>query len=136
MTQQFPKRERLKSLTQIQACFSHGIILRSGCIKAHWQIALVEDQETSGASRLKAGFSVPKKKIRRAVHRNQLRRKIKEVFRLNKASLYPLLPENKQLHIFFIYTERNARSFTSIEKDLKTVLNQLEKQLADIKQQE
>ena len=131
MTQHFPKRERLKSLKQIQACFSHGKIVRSGCIKAHWRIEIAEDQETSGASLLKAGFSVPKKKFKRAVHRNQVRRKIKEAFRLNKSPLYPYLPLNKQLHIFFIFTKQDALPFNIIEKDLKTVLNQLINHLAD-----
>ena len=52
-----------------------------------------------------AGFSVPKKKFRSSVHRHRIRRLMVEAWRLHKHVLYPLIPVDKQLHLFLIFTD-------------------------------
>jgi ribonuclease P protein component len=54
---------------------------------------------------VQAGFSVPKKKFRSSVQRHRIRRLMVEAWRLNKHTLYDALPADKQLHLFFIFTD-------------------------------
>ena len=53
-----------------------------------------------------AGFSVPKKKFSSSVHRHRVRRLMAEAWRLNKHTLYASVPADKQLHLFFIFTDK------------------------------
>ncbi len=54
---------------------------------------------------MQTGFSVPKKKFRSSVHRHRIRRLMVEAWRLNKHGLYETIPPDKQIHLFFIFTD-------------------------------
>ena len=59
----------------------------------------------ANASPVMVGFSVPKKKFSSSVHRHRIRRLMAEAWRLNKQTLYTTIPADKQLHLFFIFTD-------------------------------
>ena len=82
-----------------------------------------EESHTDGSG-LKVGFSVPKKNFKRAVHRNLLKRRMKEAFRLNK-DLIPV--SGKSFSVFLIFTASEIISFQIIEKAVKNCLQQLKK---------
>ncbi len=127
MQQNFPKEERLKSLKKIQRVISEGKVVRFGTVKICW-LVISTDQETSKSvsPQIKAGFSVPKKKIKRAVKRNQIRRKLKEIFRLNKSPFYSLIPPGQQLILFFIYQNNENLPYKKIETDILSALKRIQ----------
>lgn len=57
-------------------------------------------------SPVRVGFSVPKKKFRKAVERNRVKRLLREAWRLNKHMLYAVIPPETHLHIFLIFTDK------------------------------
>ncbi len=54
---------------------------------------------------MQVGFSVPKKKFRSSVQRHRIRRLMAEAWRLHKHLLYAHIPEDRQLHLFLIFTD-------------------------------
>ena len=127
MQQNFPKEERLKSLIKIQKVIREGKVVRFGTIKICWMLITAEQEYSkSSIPQIKAGFSVPKKKIKRAVERNQVRRKIKEIFRLNKAPFYSIIPKGQQLILFFIYQNNEILPYKKIKTDLLPAIKRIQ----------
>jgi ribonuclease P protein component len=76
-------------------------------------------------------ISVPKKRIKRAVKRNRIKRLIKESYRLNKKELIPFLPERgKYLLIAFIFISDNECTYAEMENAMKKSLDLLKKKLS------
>lgn len=67
------------------------------------------------ASPVMTGFSIPKKKFRHSVDRHRIRRLIFEAWRLSKHQLYEQVPEDRQLHLFFVYTDKEMPEYSTIE---------------------
>jgi ribonuclease P protein component len=61
------------------------------------------------------GVSVPKKRTALAVNRNRVKRLVHEAWRLNKHHLYPIIPADTQLHLFFVFTGTPNPDFKTIE---------------------
>ena len=68
-------------------------------------------------------ITVPKRVFKRAVDRNQIRRRVREAYRLNKLVLtrHEVVPAN----IAFLYTAKQIISFEEIEKGMKLALKKL-----------
>ena len=71
-------------------------------------------------SNLKILISVSKRLFKRAVDRNLLKRRIKEVFRLNKGKF--VVPNEKLTLINFIYNCRFIVDYKGIENDIVTFI--------------
>ena len=64
-------------------------------------------------------ISVPKRKFKRAVKRNRVKRLVREAYRLNKHGLITLLNrQNKRMDIAFLYLKDELPEFTEIEKSV------------------
>ena len=77
-------------------------------------------------------ITVPKKKRRRAVDRVLMRRRIREAYRLNRASLRQIVENNpsvRSLEIAFIYIHDENLSYAYIERKMKILLGKLETKL-------
>ncbi|MCE7068706.1 MULTISPECIES: ribonuclease P protein component [Dyadobacter] len=72
-------------------------------------------------------FSVSKKSFKRAVDRNLIRRRCREAYRLNKASLLALSTESRPSYIAFLYLAKEITSYDVIETAMKQSLKRLEK---------
>lgn len=72
--------------------------------------------------------SVSKKRFKRAVKRNFIKRRVKECFRLNKSKL--TLGENvKHLSIAFLYLSSDLKSFEQLFPKMEEVIEQLNSKL-------
>jgi ribonuclease P protein component len=71
-------------------------------------------------------MGVPKKRFKRAVKRNRLKRLMREAYRLNKQLLVEKLTENgKQIHIAFNYVSDEELDFATIEMKMKIALSRI-----------
>jgi ribonuclease P protein component len=74
-----------------------------------------------------AMFVVPKRNHKKAHDRNKLKRRMREVYRLNKSTLYEKLRlKNKKLLMAFIYTGRTQEGYAVIETSLLKLLNKIQ----------
>lgn len=118
------KNERLCSKKMIELLFQSGSSLMA--FPFRFQYILVDSQEEYPVNVL---FSIPKKRFKRAVKRNLIRRRTKEAFRLNKQMLYDAIPEGKLLICAFIYVDNTIQPFDIIHKSvLKTFERYISKQ--------
>lgn len=116
------KEERLRSKILIERLFQGGS--KSFSIFPLRVVYLpVEKDRIPSAAVL---ISVPKKRFKRAVHRNRIKRLIRECYRTHKQELLQLL-ENKEegIIISFIYLSADMPSYECIERKMKTALNRL-----------
>lgn len=75
---------------------------------------------------LQALFTVPKRRVKQAVKRNLLKRRMREAYRLNKSLLLPVLSRNDlQLAVAFIYIADDEAGFDSIQQAMVKALNRL-----------
>lgn len=122
----FSKKEKLKSRKVIQQLFKtrqsiHVFPLRLIWGKIDPPLSLFQAQ---------FAVSVPKKSFPKAVHRNRIKRIIREAYRLNKATLYDLLePNPSQLGLMFLYSGKKEPTFLEVEKTLKRIFILLSKKV-------
>lgn len=78
-------------------------------------------------------ISVPKKKFKRAVDRNLLKRRIREIYRLNKSKdLYPFLNQRSEKIILGInYIGKEIADYSSLEKKFINTLQRLMKNISE-----
>ncbi len=75
-------------------------------------------------------ISVSKKKFKRAVKRNRIKRLTREVYRLNKIDFYQQIPENKTIDILFIYLDYQLPEYHKIEKAIQSAMQKIQNQLS------
>ena len=113
----FSKIERLCSKKAIDVLFSKGKSINQFPIKL-----IYIESEFEGEFPIRTMFVVPKKKHKRANKRNLLKRRMREVYRLQKHTLYSKL-ENKKYDIMYIMLSNELIEYAEIEKKI-TSLNE------------
>jgi ribonuclease P protein component len=122
---EFPKKQKLCSETVINEMFSSGKSFTTSAIRLVWKEDNNEDEVA-----VKSIIVVPKKKIRLAVKRNIIRRRMKEVYRLHKIELENMLKGKKlKLSIAMIYQKENILPYKTIEEEIKLILERLSNEI-------
>ena len=71
-------------------------------------------------------ISIPKKKFKRAVKRNLLKRQVREAYRVRKYDLLePLEAKNKSMLIAFLYLDKEIHPHTTMEKAMNKAIKVL-----------
>ena len=117
----FKKEERLCSRKEIDAIIKTG--KRNTKLGIH--LYFTEYKEAREPA-IKVLFAVPKKRFKKAVDRNLLKRRMREAYRLNKAKLVENSESgNKYLNLMFIYNISEIESFVEIENKIVLLLKGL-----------
>ncbi|WP_421939140.1 ribonuclease P protein component [Pedobacter sp.] len=111
----FRKEERLCSRKHLDLLFKNG----SSFLLYPLRISYLFIDEPAEV-KAQVVINVPKKRYKRAVDRNLLKRRIREAYRLNKQeSLYLQLPEHKGMLLLSIqFVGKDKYAFPFIEKKL------------------
>jgi len=111
----FPKKERLKSKVLFEKLFDEGASLTVFPVKLFYlQTELFDDVP------FKVAVSAPKRKFKKAVQRNKIKRLLREAYRLNKALIFNKTKGNYAFLI--LYLGSTMPSFNELDSALKGVL--------------
>lgn len=116
----FSKAEKLTGKKKIEELFRNGSSL-------FFKPFLLKALEVEGQPDFRILISVPKKRIRRAVDRNLIKRRIREVYRLNKHHLYE--EPKSSYHVAIVYQSDEILSYDQIEKNLINLLTRFKKRI-------
>jgi len=120
-TNSFPKAEHLCGEKRIARLYTQGEAFMAFPFRVVFRIEQKKDLATASVM-----VSVPKKRFKRAVKRNRLKRLLREAYRLNKHALIDLLDEKKlQVHVAFNYVSDEELDFVTVEKKMKIALQKL-----------
>jgi ribonuclease P protein component len=125
MNSQLHKNERLHSKKLIKELFDKGSSFFLYPFKVMVMEINFDIPETNQVL-----FSVSKKKLKKAVDRNLIKRRMRESYRLNKQILSDL--DKANIIIGLIYVSSEIATFQVIEKKIKKILTTIkEKPLSD-----
>jgi len=105
----FKKSEKLKNQKEIALLFENGRSFIVYPVRITW---LMNDGD--GSSLIKAAFGVSRKYFRNAVDRNSIKRKMREIYRLNKSILYSSAG-NHNLSVMLYYVGVKKLPYSTIE---------------------
>lgn len=118
------KYEKLRSRTAINELFTKGGSVYAYPLRAVYRFVEPSNNQMTGQFLI----TIPKKKIRHAVDRVLLRRRVREAYRLNRSFLYPALAEHKvSVEIAFIYLSNDKKDYFSLEAKLQEILTKIGK---------
>lgn len=115
----FKKEERLTSKKVIDKLFSEGDSFLSFPLKI-----VYFKTELPTKYPVQAAFSVGKRNFKLAVHRNLIKRKIRESYRVRKHELYTSL-EDKQLAVFFVFIGKEIPKYEVVEVAMQRGIKKL-----------
>ena len=117
----FSKEEKLKSRKMIGEIFEKGHVVKAYPIRIQFLFHDMED-----LAPCQVGVSVPKRKFKRAVDRNRIKRQLREVYRLNKSNFVDQLEKKeKKIAMMIIFTASKACDYHDIEKAVKASLSKI-----------
>ncbi len=118
----FSKSERLCSRKAIEALFAGNA--KSFSAFPLRVVFLPLDQ--AGEVPASVMISVSKKRFKRAVKRNRVKRQVREAYRKNKHELWQILTAKQQgLHIAFIYQDKELHPSAEIESKVSYLLRRI-----------
>lgn len=115
MSENFPVEERLKSKKLIEKIFLEGTNLSKYPLKVFYTELPAENNLI-----MQAGFSVSKRKFKRAVDRNRIKRLMREAYRLKKTVLFNNL--STSYAFMFLYIGKDKPDFRMIKKTMEQLL--------------
>ena len=117
----FSKSEHLCGDTRISRLFTQGESFIVYPLRVVYIVTTNEEKEVVSVL-----ISVPKKRFKRAVKRNRLKRLIREAYRHNKHHLIEtMISKGKKLHLAFSYVSDEEMDLDAINKKMQIALEKL-----------
>lgn len=127
MSNTLRKAERLNSKVIIGKMFEGGVSKSFSIFPLRIVYMPIAEREVSASILI----SVSKRRFKRAVKRNRVKRQIREAYRKNKHELQQLLDEKGvQLAVAFIYLSDELTSSPEIEEKMKLALMRIVEKLS------
>lgn len=121
MKASFRKAERLCSRKEISELFTSGNGFNVRPFRVVW-LRASED----APSHLRVVMSVPKRKLRKAVDRNLIKRRMREAYRKHKAELITLLESrDRNVNLMLVYQSAELMKYREIEEKIVLILQRL-----------
>lgn len=122
----FQRGERLKSRKEIERLFQGG---SQACLQYPLRLVWRPMEEPRSEFPVQMTVSVSKKRFKRAVDRNRIKRVVREAYRLNKTALYERLPaEGSQLAWMIIFIGKEMPEYRRVEKSMRKLINKFLRQ--------
>jgi ribonuclease P protein component len=116
------KKERLKSNLVIQNLLKNGKTISAFPLKIYWDI----NEDIQQQSPVRMAVSVPRRRIRQAVDRNLLKRRLREAYRLNKSILYdPLRKKGLSVVLIILFLADEFLTYEAVESKVRDLLRRL-----------
>ncbi|SIP89942.1 ribonuclease P protein component [Chryseobacterium sp. RU37D] len=106
----YPRAEKFKKNTEISLLFEKGKWRKNGNLR----IIILKDKPAAPIESTKFAASVSKKYFKRAVHRNRIKRLLRECYRLNK-DLFKEAFGNKTIAMLFWASPEMPEKFQDVE---------------------
>jgi len=124
-TNSFRKEERLCNKRHINALYQSG----SSFLLYPFRVVFLPCDEI--AVPVQVLISVPKRRFKRAVDRNLLKRRIRESYRLKKSAFFSAL-HGRPLLLSFTYVGNKIEDYDTISKKMDAVLIKLQNECAKV----
>ncbi len=121
------KDEKLCSRTAVNRLFDEGKSLMAFPLRAAFRL------RPRGDNPVQFLISIPKKRIRKAVNRVTLRRRVRESYRLNRHVLLqaPLEQAGWGVDIAFVYLDNSPAPYSVIDEKMASLLQRIAQAAAD-----
>ena len=116
----FTKAERITGEKRVDAIFASG----KSFISYPLRVVYLQ-HEQSPIHSCSILITVPKKRIKKAVHRNRIKRLIRESYRLSKELINDIELGEQSLDIAFVYVKDTVSDYKEIQKGVKKALKQI-----------
>lgn len=116
MNQSYKKIEKLKSQKLIEKLFSEGNSVAAYPLRLVYLKTSHQDSVS-----VKTGVSVSKRNFKKAVHRNRLKRLMREAYRQNKPSYLSNIQD--QYAFMILYVGKTESDYQTISKKMNTLLS-------------
>ena len=129
------RAERVKSRKVIEQLFAAGRSFSIAGLRVYYLLTpmpatLPGDTVPQLRFPLQAGVGVSKRHFKKAVHRNRIKRLLREAYRLQKALLQHALANNPaELRVFFIFTGKELPPFDLVQQQIAAALKRLHKEV-------
>lgn len=118
----YPRAEKLKKNTEISLLFEKGKWRSNGNLR----IIILKDKPAASVEHTKFAVSVSKKYFKRAVHRNRVKRLLRECYRLHK-DLFKESFGNKTMAMLFWISPEMPEKFQDVEEQFIKLCQSMKK---------
>ncbi|MEO1484945.1 MAG: ribonuclease P protein component [Bacteroidota bacterium] len=111
-----PKKERLTHTQVFESLFTSGQTLKSYPI----QLRYLKREDSGNADMVQVAFTAPKRRLKKAVHRNLVKRRMRAAYQANKHLVFNNMKGN--FAFLFLYLGNTTPSYATLHKSMQDLL--------------